>query len=344
MTPSSATGLEAAGVSVKPLEWHPTTDEMGKNGWCFHGVSAAGPSYVATVTIHGQRGELWEVANVGLYDTIDAAKAAAQADYEARIMSALSISDGEGAVAWRSEMRLDVYEVDPSEPDGKRWKWRTILSEVPPVEGKGVIFRNITPLFTHPAPVAAQPAEGWVLAVATEMARDDLANMLPEVDVLSQVAVEPVIASYAAKLRKALAATPPTAPAVPAEVREALTDLLSRDDIRHALEIARMGRPYSDVQGHLYMNERYKSHPGSDAQFTDYGLAHAACVLLNAADDILAALSALPAQPNSSEARPNHSPKLRAGLESAAESIRSRPPELRGSFKSSPNSSEGEPT
>jgi hypothetical protein len=36
------------------------------------------------------------------------------------------------------------------------------------------------------------------------------------------------------------------------------------------------------------------------------------------------------------EALPQHSEKLKAGLESAVKSIRSRPPELRGSFKSEP--------
>jgi hypothetical protein len=66
-----------------------------------------------------------------------------------RALSAASAVRSEG-VAWRSDMRLDVFEVDPSEPDGRRWKWKTILSQVPPIEGKGVIFRNITPLYTSP--------------------------------------------------------------------------------------------------------------------------------------------------------------------------------------------------
>jgi hypothetical protein len=76
------------------------------------------------------------------------------ATIEYRIIARAALSAGSAVrsegVAWRSDMRLDVFEVDPSEPDGRRWKWKTILSQVPPIEGKGVIFRNITPLYTSP--------------------------------------------------------------------------------------------------------------------------------------------------------------------------------------------------
>lgn len=84
----------------------------------------------------------------------------------------------------------------------------------------------------------------------------------------------------------------------PAGVRvDALRELLNREDVKHALEIARMGRPYSDIQGHLYMNERYKADTYRDAEFRDYGLAHAACVLFNVADQILSTLEPSPSEP-----------------------------------------------
>lgn len=68
-----------------------------------------------------------------------------------------------------------------------------------------------------------------------------------------------------------------------------LREVLARDDsesLRHALEIGRMGAPYTDHQGYLYMAERYKSDTYRDAEFRDYGLARAVRVLLNNTDTI----------------------------------------------------------
>lgn len=62
------------------------------------------------------------------------------------------------------------------------------------------------------------------------------------------------------------------------------------ESVTHALDIAAMGGPYSDVQGNLYCNPRYSRDGYRDAEFRDYGLARAVRILCNNAKRIKAAL------------------------------------------------------
>lgn len=75
-----------AGPKVKPLEWRDAPGAMA-DMQC-KGIASVGNNYVLTKLWNGQRGAEWCCLG-DMYPTIDAAKAAAQADYEARIMSAL---------------------------------------------------------------------------------------------------------------------------------------------------------------------------------------------------------------------------------------------------------------
>ena len=77
--------LPAVQVGVKPLEWGVTA----KREWT--ALGAAGySSIVETLSPKGKFHEVIHAFGV-LHDTLEAAKAAAQADYEARIRSALTV-------------------------------------------------------------------------------------------------------------------------------------------------------------------------------------------------------------------------------------------------------------
>ena len=85
MTDLTQEGLAARGIRVKPLEWIENPN-LGEGGWL--GGSHIGPTYHAMDdgwSVH--RGMFWHGA-----DTLEAAKAAAQADYEARILDALEVT------------------------------------------------------------------------------------------------------------------------------------------------------------------------------------------------------------------------------------------------------------
>lgn len=81
-------GAGGQAVAVKPLEWHDKSipimryfaecDEDGKWRYSVSGAKMAGPYALKRYSVH-----------CGEYPTIEAAKAAAQADYERRILSAL---------------------------------------------------------------------------------------------------------------------------------------------------------------------------------------------------------------------------------------------------------------
>lgn len=322
MTPSSATGLEAAGVSVRQLPW----SALGAAKRIFSADTTIGEYtveyYEATGEGMGWSAVYQDARELGDFATLDAAKAAAQADYAARIMSAVVVTHpapvaaqpAEGWEAVKRALSADGAQTDQSRAlallgveDARQEKLHDLLETIREQIRNGVapeyrpegLFENIqAAVYTMRGRTRLMDDAAITNALASSTTPPEGEHALEQR--AFHAANDPTLPQHArtlvADLWRAYCLASPTPATAPA-----LTDLLSRDDIRHALEIARMGRPYSDVQGHLYMNERYKSHPGSDAQFTDYGLAHAACVLLNAADDILAALSALPAQPNSSE-------------------------------------------
>jgi hypothetical protein len=77
-------------VRVKQLEWYNGPGAIG--GIQFEGVATVGNNYLVTRLSHPQHGDEWYVLD-RLYPSLTAAKAAAQADYEARIMSAIEVSN-----------------------------------------------------------------------------------------------------------------------------------------------------------------------------------------------------------------------------------------------------------
>lgn len=82
----------AARVRVKELEWYNGHGAMADIQ--FEGVATVGNNYLVTRLSHPQHGDEWYVLD-RLYPSPAAAKAAAQADYEARIMSALVQPEGQ---------------------------------------------------------------------------------------------------------------------------------------------------------------------------------------------------------------------------------------------------------
>lgn len=86
----------AEAVKVKPLEWQEQSDSSGEMSYWGHhqfGVYAVNRDYFSVVP--------WELLAggrvIGNYDTVEAAKAAAQSYYEQRILSALAPQAGDNA-------------------------------------------------------------------------------------------------------------------------------------------------------------------------------------------------------------------------------------------------------
>ena len=73
--------VQPAQVRVKPLVWKGDSIRVTANGM--------GKYYSCMRMFHGQKGSGWECDEGDWHPTIEAAKAAAQADYEARILAAL---------------------------------------------------------------------------------------------------------------------------------------------------------------------------------------------------------------------------------------------------------------
>lgn len=73
-------------VKVKPLEWKEATGDDYRKGECFYARSIID---LTPISVTNSRNGWWLNTNSETYPTIDAAKAAAQADYEARILAAL---------------------------------------------------------------------------------------------------------------------------------------------------------------------------------------------------------------------------------------------------------------
>lgn len=134
---------EAVRVKVKPLEWEATEDEMGRNGWRWRGKPAVGLAYIISVMVHGQLGERYEIASrTGNFASLEEAKAAAQADYEQRILSALETpplhKEGE-AIGYVSQTTLAHLKVGTS-------------AVACSIYGAPVSIHKI-PLYAAPAPV-----------------------------------------------------------------------------------------------------------------------------------------------------------------------------------------------
>lgn len=91
------------GIKIKPLVWKQAGGDI-KEGEGF----SAWPDLIHTpVTIYRKRDGWWLNLDCKTHPTLDAAKAAAQADYEARILSALAPTDA-----------AHVNETPKSEHDG----------------------------------------------------------------------------------------------------------------------------------------------------------------------------------------------------------------------------------
>lgn len=90
--PGAEAWIPRDAVRVKPLEWGYDADL-----WCFY----AGPAWLKYEAYEEPEGACtiqFPGATFGRYHTIEAAKAVAQADYEARILSALALpAPDEGA-------------------------------------------------------------------------------------------------------------------------------------------------------------------------------------------------------------------------------------------------------
>jgi len=75
---------------VKPLVWRETNDGNRRKGECF---STRSPVSFAPIAAHKKHDGWWLNVDCKTYPTLEAAKAAAQADYAARIMAAIDVVD-----------------------------------------------------------------------------------------------------------------------------------------------------------------------------------------------------------------------------------------------------------
>ncbi len=78
--------LDAARGRVKPLEWREVNDGNRRKGEVF---GTRSPVSFAPITAHKKHDGWWLSADCKTYPTLEAAKAAAQADYTARILATL---------------------------------------------------------------------------------------------------------------------------------------------------------------------------------------------------------------------------------------------------------------
>lgn len=109
--------LPAQGVRVRPLEWKAREDikglhdAFGADGWCRNVWEQA----EGRATYEGDPAITVLNRSGALFDTLDAAKAAAQADYDARILAAISPAEAGGVEAhdellgvWSDELMADL--------------------------------------------------------------------------------------------------------------------------------------------------------------------------------------------------------------------------------------------
>lgn len=88
-------------VKVKPLEWKECNSGNFKKGQCFAARSMVD---FAPIAIHKKADGWWLSLDCETHPTLEAAKAAAQADYERRILSALEPAPDARQEAWRAGM------------------------------------------------------------------------------------------------------------------------------------------------------------------------------------------------------------------------------------------------
>jgi hypothetical protein len=152
--------LRANGVKVKaaikPLEWKPSIEGHASGQW--FASSLLGEYYTY---MHMPTGRAWLKGPDGVadfHDTIDLAKAAAQADYERRIRSALSVPDSPSPasgqiVAW-------IAEAENGLPPHKRGT--TADPETAKYWAKTTAVRPLT--YADTAPASGQVPVAWVTA------------------------------------------------------------------------------------------------------------------------------------------------------------------------------------
>lgn len=87
---------QPVGVTVKPLEWKEADHGNFRKGECYHATS---PVSFAPLAIHKKHDGWWLNVDCKTHPTIEAAQAAAQADYEARILAALDLTPAAPTVA-----------------------------------------------------------------------------------------------------------------------------------------------------------------------------------------------------------------------------------------------------
>ena len=108
-------------VKVKPLEWrlHPDGDAQR-----YEGISTVGNNYVVFMAWWGKHRKWGWVGNGEFHDTLDTAKAAAQADYEQRIISALITAPQDDVSAYTVEaqpvhaIKMPEYRYQELDPRG----------------------------------------------------------------------------------------------------------------------------------------------------------------------------------------------------------------------------------
>ena len=104
--------LPAQGVRVRQLEWNIEP----RNGWK-QGVAWADAYHLI------RKDDGWHYANHngGVFPTIDAAKAAAQADYERRILAALAPAEAGGVEAHPYSLRPDLQRIVNNAKTAPQW-------------------------------------------------------------------------------------------------------------------------------------------------------------------------------------------------------------------------------
>jgi hypothetical protein len=85
--------LRAAGMAVKPLEWQDDYSQIPENA-----VSGLGMvRYTIVLHFIGMNEMVFRLKGLSDFSTLEAAKAAAQRDYESRILAAIIVEAGNEA-------------------------------------------------------------------------------------------------------------------------------------------------------------------------------------------------------------------------------------------------------
>lgn len=143
-----AANSTGARVEVKALEWEPRLGGF---------ISRMNDPLEYTIEKGAKHWRLYVsrgYVSLGAFDSADEAKAAAQADFNARILSSISLSGEDEPVAWLHKL-TGIIRTDK------------------PAVGMG-LHEDYSPLYTHPSPA--------VTAEVTEAARDVLAERRRQVE------------------------------------------------------------------------------------------------------------------------------------------------------------------